>query len=266
MPLVALPGDAATALQAESISRELTAMLARAATIMLVVPVPSAQARTARDDIRATARACDVRYLADGEIEQGQGATIVRLRIVNGATGEQAWSEAVSVRERADPAERWRALHPVVWCLSRALISSELRRVTAQPLDEASTLDYVLRALALERTETEPHCTSRAQEKLLEEALQRDPNLVPALVLLSRVLIQQFEYDVHVDRDRLVRRMNELTSKAVRLNDPPQAGSSSGPPPSSMPTPSRRCRHACAGGCCAFSCAVGCCRAMMRRR
>ena len=61
--------------------------------------------------------------------------------------------------------------------------------------------------------------TAQEQEKLLEQALQRDPNLVPALVTLVVSLIKQLEYDTYVDRNRLVRRMNDLTSKALRLNN-----------------------------------------------
>jgi len=80
-------------------------------------------------------------------------------------------------------------------------------------------LNYVLRALALERTEADTLAMSDRQEKLLEEALRRDPNLVPALVILARFLIQRVDYDVDFDRDRLMRRVNDLTGKAVRLND-----------------------------------------------
>ena len=76
-----------------------------------------------------------------------------------------------------------------------------------------------MRALALEKTETDALKMATEMGRLLEEALSRDPNFVPALVLRARVLIQQIDYDVHVDRDRLVARMNELTSKAMRLND-----------------------------------------------
>ena len=219
MPLVALSDNAATARQAESITRDLTAMLTRAATIIRVIPVPSAQAKAAREDICIAARALNVRYLAEGEIQQIGDVTRIDLRLVNGASGEQVWSESVSLNETAAPAERWRGLHAIVWHLSRALISTELRRVMAQPPDEELPLDCVLRSLALERTEADALKMAREQERLLEEALQRDPNLVPALVILARVLIQQIDYDVHFDRERLVRRINDLTGKAVRLNE-----------------------------------------------
>ena len=78
MPLVALAGDAATAQQAESMTRDLTAMLARTATIMRVTPISVAQAKVARDDMQAAARAVNVRYLAEGEIRQSQEANACR--------------------------------------------------------------------------------------------------------------------------------------------------------------------------------------------
>jgi hypothetical protein len=194
-------------------------MLARSATIILVVPASPVQAKSARDDVRSAARALNVRYVVEGEIERISVATRIGLRLINGATGEQVWSESVALETIAAPAERWRGLHTITWHLSRALISSELRRITAQPPDGSSPLDCVLRALALDRTEAESLETKHDQEELLEEALRRDPNLVAALVLLARMLIQQIDYDIHIDRDRTVRRMNDLTGKAVRLND-----------------------------------------------
>jgi len=219
MPMVALSEYSAGAHQAEAITRDLTSMLARSATIVLVVPVSPAQARTARDDIRAAAHALNVRYLVEGEIRQDEGLLRIGLRLVNGATGEQVWSESIAVNATDAPAERWRGLHAIVWRLSRALISADLRRVAAQPPEEPSPLDFALRALALERTAADSLDTTRDQEVLLEEALRRDPNLVPALVLLTRILIQKIDYDIDANRDQVVRRMNDLTTKAVRLND-----------------------------------------------
>ncbi|HQR12143.1 MAG TPA: adenylate/guanylate cyclase domain-containing protein [Casimicrobiaceae bacterium] len=219
MPLVALSEGVAAARQAESITRELTAMLARSATIIRVIPVPASQAKAARDDLPAAARALNVLYLADGEVQTGGDATHIAMRLVNGITGEQVWSESVALNATASPAERWRGLHAVVWHLSRALISAELRRIAAQPPGETSAMGYVMRALALERTGGEALRTARECELLLEQALRLDPNLVSALVLLTRVLIQQIDYDNQIDRERIVRRMNDLTGKAVRLND-----------------------------------------------
>lgn len=77
----------------------------------------------------------------------------------------------------------------------------------------------MLLAVALNRTEPVPAKRSKEAEELLEDALRREPNLVPALVGLARVWGQRIEEDVQVDRDQAVKRMDELTSRAVRLND-----------------------------------------------
>jgi len=89
----------------------------------------------------------------------------------------------------------------------------------AQPSSNATPVDNVLRALALDRTELDTLKRVREKERLLEDALRRDPNLVPALVNLAGVLDQEIDNYPHVDRDRAVQRMDELTSKAVQLND-----------------------------------------------
>ncbi|HEV2040583.1 MAG TPA: adenylate/guanylate cyclase domain-containing protein [Casimicrobiaceae bacterium] len=219
LPLVAPIGDLETAQRAESITQDLTAILSRTSTLIRVIPVPAAQAQAVRAENSATARTLDVRYLVEGEVRPHEDVTAISLRLVNGATREQLWSEGVSLAATSAPAERLRSLRAVVWHLSRALFSVELRRVAAQSSSNATPLDTVLRALALDRTEPDTLKRIRAKESLLDDALRRDPNLVPALVNLAGVLDQQIDNDVHVDRDRAVQRMDDLTSRAVQLND-----------------------------------------------
>ncbi len=219
IPLVAPTGDPETTQRADSMTHDLTAMLSRTGTLIRVVPVPTAQAQAAHADIRAMARAVDVRYLVEGEVRPREDTTSVSLRLVDGATSEQLWSETVSLAATSAPTERLRSLHAVVWHLSRSLFSVELRRVMAQPSSNATPVDNVLRALALDRTELDTLKRVREKERLLEDALRRDPNLVPALVNLAGVLDQEIDNYPHVDRDRAVQRMDELTSKAVQLND-----------------------------------------------
>ena len=74
-------------------------------------------------------------------------------------------------------------------------------------------------ALSLDRTEEDVDQRIRKKRVLLEDALSRDPNCVPALLGLALTLDLQLAHDIDVDRDALVRRMAEATAKAVRLND-----------------------------------------------
>jgi tetratricopeptide (TPR) repeat protein len=92
----------------------------------------------------------------------------------------------------------------------------------AQPLGAATPMDYVIRANALDQTEADTLQRAREEIKLYEEALRRDPNLVPALVGLGWALSDEFKVDVIIDREsaraRWIRRMDEVTSRAVNLD------------------------------------------------
>jgi len=94
----------------------------------------------------------------------------------------------------------------------------ETRRVMAQPRWDATAVDYVLLARSLNRTEPDTLRRAQEEQKLFEEALRRDPNLVPALIGLSGTLESELYDDMHADRARLVARIDEVTRRAVNLN------------------------------------------------
>jgi TolB-like protein len=189
MPLVAPPGDAALAQRAEAWTRDLTSMLILGSTYVLAVPAPAVQTKAEGDGIGGVARSLDVRYLLEGQIRQSRDVTLLSLRLMNGATGEQIGSEAISLKETDTARDQTRALRTGVDHLLDSLWSAEIRRVMAQPLGVATPMDYVVRAQALTRTEADTVQRRREQIELYEEALRRDPNLVPALYALSSASI-----------------------------------------------------------------------------
>jgi len=78
-------------------------------------------------------------------------------------------------------------------------------------------MDYVLRAYDLKNEEKSP-ARFRRQESLCEEALRLDPDFVPALLCVFGTLDGQLDVDSKADRERLIRRMDEVTSRAVKVN------------------------------------------------
>jgi class 3 adenylate cyclase/TolB-like protein len=219
MPLVAPSGDAAIVRRAEAWSRDLTSMLVRNDPAIRAVPALVAQTQAVgAGGINAVARALDVRYVLEGDVRHREDATLIVLRLINGATGEQVSSETVSLKETDTTRDQMRALRAAVQHLRDSLSDVEVRRVMALPPGDAMALDYVLRARGLWRTEPDTLQRAREEQRLYEEALRRDPNLVPALLGLNLALEKQIDNDVHVERDGVVRRMDELTSRAVNLN------------------------------------------------
>ncbi len=139
--------------------------------------------------------------------------------MVDAASGEQVWSESATLPAESDAGAFARALHAVAWHLGRAVITAEIRRVLAEPPAQSTPVENVVRALALDRTEPDPRRRFAEKERLLGDALARDPACVPALIGLAIILDQRGDFDLSADPVALGQRMLELTAKAVRLND-----------------------------------------------
>ncbi|MFO1315903.1 MAG: adenylate/guanylate cyclase domain-containing protein [Burkholderiales bacterium] len=214
-PLVAAADEAVPPQRARVATREFAAMLARSSSMVAVVPVPPALAEKAQDEPAAVGRAVAVRYLFEGDLH----ATSLHARVVDAASGEQVWSESATLPAESDAGAFARALHAVVWHLGRAVITAEIRRVLAEPLAQSTPVENVVRALALDRTEPDPRRRFAEKERLLGDALARDPACVPALIGLAIILDQRGDFDLAADPVALGQRMLELTAKAVRLND-----------------------------------------------
>jgi class 3 adenylate cyclase/tetratricopeptide (TPR) repeat protein len=206
LPFAAWPDDAAVQRRAKSITRDFTAMLARCGSLLSVKPV-------------AAQRVTDVRYLAEGEVRATADGVAVDVQMNDAATGEQLWSEAVSLPRADDDKSHGKRLHGVAWRLSRAMVGAEVRRVTAHPEAPSMPLDFVVQALMLDRTEPDFAQRVRRKEDLFEEALSRDPNCVPALIGLAITLDMRLTHDLDSEWQSVVRRMDELTTRALRLND-----------------------------------------------
>jgi adenylate cyclase len=217
LPLVGPVGNSTTTQRLESLTRDLSAQLARTSVAIRTVPVTEREFSTvSHSDIGALARTIQVRYVLEGEVQPGQDVTEIRLRLVNGASGEQVWNETVSLKETT-AADQTRMLRRVMERLVNRLYEVEMQRATVAGGRATTAMDYVLRAVALEGA---PKVLDRfrRQEALFEEALRRDPDLVPALLGVFYTLDGQLDVDSKVDRDRLIRRMDEVTSKALNLN------------------------------------------------
>jgi len=166
---------------------------------------------------RQLARDANVRYVLEGEIQSRQDALEIRLALADGASAAQIWSETVSVSANAASTERNRALRTTMEHLRNRLFSVEMRRASAQPAGTGSAMDDVLRARALDQGGRSLD-QLRRMEALFEQALRKDPDNVPALLGIGDVLDNQLDLDSHADRERLVRRMDEATTRAVSLN------------------------------------------------
>ena len=142
---------------------------------------------------------------------------MTRLRLINGASEEQIWNETVSLKEPATAPEQMRASRTAMEHVRNRLFEVEMQRATVAGERATTPMDYVLRARAMAKADKTLERFTR-QEALCEEALRLNPDFVPALLCVSYTLDGQLDVDSKVDRERLIRRMDEVTNRAVNLN------------------------------------------------
>ena len=216
LPLVARTDDAATAQRVGSLTRELTTQLALADVAIRAIPVAEGPSTATLGGMRAFARATNVRYLLEGDIQFAQDVALLHLRLINGGSGEQVWNETASLREPAIAGQA-RPLRVAMEHLRGRLFSVEMQRAV-EAKAAPTAMDYVLRAYALGSHGDASLDQLRRQEALYEEALRLDPDLVPALIGVRGALDGLLDVDDSADRGRLIRRMDDVTTRAVNLN------------------------------------------------
>jgi adenylate cyclase len=219
MPITAPSGDADAARAAETLTRSfMTELPSKREYGSVYVVSGSSLAAPASLEPREVGRRLNVRYILEGHVSRLGAGNAANLRLVDAMTGGQVWSER-SVLQDADLAfESSAALRSLHYRIASVLIGNEGQRVTALPLSALNGRELVLRAFELGGKDRSL-AGLQAAGKLVDEALRREPDLVPALVLRSAIMNDEADRDPHSDRSRVFREQDRLTARAVRLDN-----------------------------------------------
>jgi len=221
MPIMAPSGDTDAARVAETLTRSLLIELPRKREYgnVYVVSGNSLAARASGSlEPREVGRRLNVRYILEGDVSRGSSGNTANLRLVDATTGGLVWSERIVLQDADLAVESSAALRGLGGRLRGVLIGNEGQRVTALALSALSARELVLRAFELGGKD--PSLAGlQAAGKLVDEALRREPDLVPALVLRSAIMNDEASRDPHSDRSRVAREEDRLTARAVRLDD-----------------------------------------------
>jgi tetratricopeptide (TPR) repeat protein len=173
-------------------------------------------------DPRRVGSNLNVRYVLGGEVRRGSDGSTVYLQLVDAQSGKQVWAERDSLRDLDVPAPDSPTVRQLSEKIRVAVYSAETRRVVEEPLGSLSPTEIVLRAWDQAQKNETLQGTLEAQ-RLVDEALRRDPGLVFGLI--SRAALTDYENDIdpRPDHDRIVRDLDYYTGRAVSL-DPTDPG------------------------------------------
>jgi len=217
MPFTPASNGADDELLAERLTQDVTAGIERARQSALVVShgLVVAKYKGKPTDPRAVGRYLNVRYLVEGDVRDENGEAVVMARLVETTNGTSVWSI------RLGPAAAGRVSGDLVPQLSNglraALYDAEQKRVARLPVAGANAMELVLQAHRLLDQDSSPK-GKLAARKLYEEALHRDQDCVPALLGLLWLTEQQSIENPGPDQQELVKRMDDLSKRALALD------------------------------------------------
>ncbi len=210
------PSGAATEVQlADSLTRHVTALLARRYPAARVTAHSSAVALRGAGaiDPHAAGRNLNVRYVVEAEVEQGGNSAQVSMRLIDTVSARTEWSDEIHFNAEEVAAGRDFMVARLTETIGRALTATERKR--ARDRGDDSTADLVSRAASIYSEENLSLAGARKARPLFEEAIRREPMDAQALIGLWWTLNGEYEDNLHSDRDVLVREMDQLATRAV---------------------------------------------------
>jgi tetratricopeptide (TPR) repeat protein len=171
-------------------------------------------------DPRSAGNALKVRYLVEGTVSESNGFDVVGVRLIDASDGALLWSERITLSQSNDAEGSHEvAIAQLANGLRPAIGAAEARRAAMVPAWSSSPMDLVFRANNAWNRDHSLEGTFAAR-KAYEDALRLDPGFSPALIGLGYTYQMQLAKasDPGVDRQGVVKQMDEVSSRAIRAN------------------------------------------------
>jgi adenylate cyclase len=219
LPFAAPAGSPADEQFAAALTRDLTLGLGRTRTAQVVSQSAVATYEGKAVDVRAIGRELNVRYIVEGEVRRDGERIIVDVQLIDAGNARQAWSGRLELEEARAAQDRSGILARLTNRLRAALVNAEVARADKPPASDASAIEFWLYGRHVWAKDLASLRGALESRKLYDQALRLDPSLVPALVDKAGTLVYELYFNSRADHDRLVQEMDELSFRAVSIDD-----------------------------------------------
>jgi adenylate cyclase len=183
LPFANLSGDAEQEYFADGITEDLLTALSRLRWLFVIARNSSFMFKGRAVDVKEVGRQLGVRYVLEGSIRKAGNRVRITGQLIEAATGAHIWAERYD-RDLTDIFELQDEITgSVVSAVEPNLLSVETARARAKPTESLAAYDLYLRALPEFHAMTE--AGFRRAERLLTEAVQRDPQFSEAWAALA---------------------------------------------------------------------------------
>ncbi|HEY7608829.1 MAG TPA: adenylate/guanylate cyclase domain-containing protein [Alphaproteobacteria bacterium] len=222
LPFANLSGDNAQDYFADALTEDLTADLSRISGSFVIARSTAATYRGQNVEAKRIARELKVRYLLEGSVRRAEREVRVNVRLVDGESGQQVWSE----RYEKSASDMFAFQNEVTGRIARALnlelkeaVSRQAARRRAGNLDAD---DYALRAWAELWTKPQTRETNDAALAFVAKSLALDPDNAEAHGVAANAYARAAVYGWGFARADAIRLGIAAGEKAVAI-DPKNA-------------------------------------------
>jgi adenylate cyclase len=219
VPFAAPAGSPADELFAAALTRDLTLGLGRTRAAQVVSQSAATTYKGKPIDVRAIGRELNVRYIVEGEVRRDGERIMVDAQLIDTGNARQAWSGRLELEEARAAQDRSGLLARLTNRLRDALVNAEVARADKLPASDASAIEFWLYGRHVWAKDLASLRGALESRKLYDQALRLDPSLVPALVSKAGTLVYELYFNSRADHDRLVQEMDELSFRAVSIDD-----------------------------------------------
>jgi adenylate cyclase len=180
LPFQNMSGDPEQEYFVDGLVEDVITALSRFKSLFVIARNSSFAYKGKAVDVRQVGRELGVRYVLEGSVRKAGNRLRITGQLIDAGTGNHLWADRFD-GELADVFEvQDRASEAVAGVIAPTIEHSEIQRARRSPVKSFDAYDLHLRALAQYYEMTEESFARSA--RLFEQALQLDPNYVPALL------------------------------------------------------------------------------------
>jgi len=204
LPFQNMSGDPEQEYFADGMVEEIITALSRIRWLFVIARNSTFTYKGQAGDVKRVGRELGVRYVLEGSVRKGGNRVRITAQLIEAESGTHLWADRFdgSLEDVFDLQDR--VATSVAGVIEPALQAAETARSVNRPTNDLSAYDAFLRAYAMFWTSSQVPAALR----LLEDAINRDPNYGPALAWAStccdRLIVDGRSSDPAADAARSV--------------------------------------------------------------
>ncbi|MCZ6771062.1 MAG: tetratricopeptide repeat protein [Proteobacteria bacterium] len=217
LPFDNMSGDPEQEYFSDGISEDIITALSRIRQFSVIARNTTFTYKGQAVDVQVIANDLGVRYILEGSVRKAGDRVRITAQLIDGDTGKHLWAERYDRELKDIFAIQDEITQTVVGAIQPELSRAEQNRARRKTPESLDAWDYYQRGLwHVWRYEKDD---SAEAKRLLQRAIEIDPNLAPAFAALAWAHLQDFVLGFHDDSAAALEGISRCAEQALKLDE-----------------------------------------------